>query len=89
MVTLQREVADRYGFKESRYDALLDIYEPGLTTSRVDTLFKRVREVSVAVLQRIQKSGHTVDTSCLSGDFPIDQQVALCRRATRYGLRPR
>jgi carboxypeptidase Taq len=83
MVTLQREVADRYGFKESRYDALLDIYEPGLTASRVDTLFKRVREISVAVLQRIQRSGHTVDTSCLSGDFPIDRQVALCEQVLR------
>jgi carboxypeptidase Taq len=83
MVTLQREVADRYGFKESRYDALLDIYEPGLTASRVDTLFKRVREISVAVLQRIQRSGHTVDTSCLSGEFPIDRQVALCEQALR------
>ncbi len=83
MVTLQREVADRYGFKEARYDALLDIYEPGLTASRVDTLFKRVREISVAVLQRIQRSGHTVDTSCLSGDFPIDRQVALCEQVLR------
>jgi carboxypeptidase Taq len=83
MVTLQREVADRYGYKESRYDALLDIYEPGLTASRVDTLFKRVREISVAVLQRIQRSGHTVDTSCLSGEFPVDRQVALCERVLR------
>ena len=79
-VTLQREVADRYGFKEARYDALLDIYEPGMTASRLDTLFKRVREISVAVLQRIQRSGHTVDTSCLSGDFPADRQVALCEQ---------
>jgi carboxypeptidase Taq len=83
LVTLQREVADRYGFKESRYDALLDIYEPGLTTSRVDALFKRVREISVSVLQRIQRSGHTVDTASLSGDFPIDRQVALCERVLR------
>jgi carboxypeptidase Taq len=83
MVTLQREVADRYGYKESRYDALLDIYEPGLTASRVDTLFKRVREISVAVLQRIQRSGHTVDTSCLNGEFPVDRQVALCEQVLR------
>ena len=83
MVTLQREVADRYGYKESRYDALLDIYEPGLTTSRVDTLFKRVREISVAVLQRIRRSGHIVDASCLTGEFPVERQVALCERVLR------
>jgi carboxypeptidase Taq len=83
MVTLQREVADRYGFTESRYDALLDLYEPGLTASRVDTLFKRVRAVSVALLQRIQRSGHTVDASCLSGQFPVERQLALCDRVLR------
>ena len=32
-VRFQREVADLYGYKENRYDALLDIYEPGLTAS--------------------------------------------------------
>ena len=69
MIALQREVADRYGYQETRYDALLDLYEPGLTTSKVDRLFAPVREVGKTMLQRIQESGHTVDASCLEGTF--------------------
>ena len=85
-ITLQREVADRLGFKATRYDALLDLYEPGLTTARVDALFAPVREVSVRLRQRIEQSGHTIDASCLSGTFPADQQMRLSRDIlTRIG----
>src|SRR6266699_1738595 len=36
MVALQREVADHLGYTETRYDALLDEYEPGSTVSKLD-----------------------------------------------------
>ncbi len=78
-VALQREVADRIGFAETRYDALLDYFEPGMTASRLDELFASVREVSVTMLQRIQSSGGTVDDSCLQGEFSEEQQVELCK----------
>jgi carboxypeptidase Taq len=76
-IALQREVADRLGYTETRYDALLDEYEPGLTARRVESLFTPVREFSTALLKRIQASGHTVDTTCLHGDFPAEQQTEL------------
>ncbi|MGH2516299.1 MAG: carboxypeptidase M32, partial [Ktedonobacterales bacterium] len=82
-VALQREVADRLGYVESRYDALLDLYEPGLTASQVDTLFAGVRDVSLATLQRIQGSGTTVDASVLEGDYPDERQVALADKVLR------
>ncbi|HZC04624.1 MAG TPA: carboxypeptidase M32 [Ktedonobacterales bacterium] len=85
-ITLQREVADRLGFKATRYDALLDLYEPGLTSERVDTLFAPVREISVRMRQRIEASGHTIDASSLAGAFPSDQQMRLARDIlTRMG----
>ena len=82
-IALQREVADRLGFTESRYDALLDLFEPGLTTRQVDALFTRVREISVSTLRRIQASGKTVDASVLEGTFDADRQVALSRQVIR------
>jgi carboxypeptidase Taq len=85
-ITLQREVADRLGFKATRYDALLDLYEPGLTSARVDALFTPVREVSVNLRKRIEQSGHEVDASCLSGSFPAERQMQLSRDIlTRMG----
>ncbi len=85
-ITLQREVADRLGFKETRYDALLDLYEPGLTSQRVDTLFAPVREVSVTMRRRIEASGHSIDASCVEGAFPVERQMQLAHDIlTRMG----
>jgi carboxypeptidase Taq len=83
-VTLQREVADRLGFKETRYDALLDLFEPGMTTARLDALFGPVRDVSVALLRRIQSEGTPVDASCLEGNFPKARQLELCQSVLEY-----
>jgi carboxypeptidase Taq len=82
-VALQREVADRLGFAETRYDALLEEYEPGMTARKLDTLFAPVRETSKTLLQRIEASGNTLDASCLQGDFSADKQIALCERLLR------
>ena len=79
-IALQREVADRFGYQETRYDALLDLYEPGLTASKVDRLFAPVREVSKTLLRRIQESGHTVNASVLEGTFPAEKQMALTEK---------
>ncbi|HEV2582985.1 MAG TPA: carboxypeptidase M32 [Ktedonobacteraceae bacterium] len=80
MVALQREVADRFGYEETRYDALLDLYEPGMTVSKLDKLFEPVRAVSATLLRRIEASGHSVDDSCLQGDFDPDKQLELGRK---------
>ena len=76
-VALQREVADHIGYAETRYDALLDLFEPGMTASKLDKLFAPVREVSTTLLKRIEASGTVVDDTCLQGDFSEEQQVAL------------
>ena len=79
-VALQREVADRFGYEETRYDALLDLFEPGMTVSKLDKLFAPVREVSTSLLRRIEASGTIVDDNCLQGDFDPDTQIALSRK---------
>ncbi len=76
-IELQRETADRMGYVETRYDALLDEYEPGLTASRVNILFTPIRAISTALLQRIVASGNKVNASCLQGHFASDKQVDL------------
>ncbi len=76
-VALQREVADHIGYAESRYDALLDLFEPGMTASTLDKLFAPVREVSTTLLRRIGASGVIIDDTCLQGEFSEEQQVAL------------
>src|SRR5438270_1864430 len=79
-IALQREVADRLGYIETRYDALLIEYEPGMTVSTLDRLFSPVREASTSLLHRIEASGNTIDASCLQGEFAVEKQLALCDR---------
>ena len=83
MIALQREIADRLGYTGTRYDALLNEYEPGMTVRKLDALFGPIRETSKTLLQRIKASGNTVDASCLEGDFAVDTQLALCDRLLR------
>lgn len=82
-IGLMREVADRIGYSETRYDALLNDYERGMTVSKLDALFGPVREVCTNLLKRIQQSEHPVDPSCLSGDFPVAKQIELSERILR------
>lgn len=80
---LNREIADRIGYLEKRYDALVDDYDPGMTTAQLEKLFVPLRDASVNLLRRIQASGQTPDTSCIEGNFPIEQQKTLCENAAQ------
>ena len=82
-VALQREVADLLSYTETRYDALLDNFEPGLTASKVDELFAPVGDISKSLLQRIEASGNTIDDSCLQGNFSTEQQLVLSDKILR------
>lgn len=39
IVDLDRSIADHLGFEKNKYDALLNLYEPGLTTEFVENIF--------------------------------------------------
>ncbi len=83
IVGLQREVADRLGYEGVRYNALLDLYEPGMTVAKLDPLFATVREVSTTLLRRIQQSGREVSDAVLHGTFPREKQLALADKVLR------
>lgn len=56
VVAMSRQQAEYLGYKESPYDALLDQYEPGLTSKKIDGLFTPLaKELSVLVKQAARK----------------------------------
>jgi carboxypeptidase Taq len=83
-VQFQREVADRIGFRETRYDALLDASDPGITVSQIERLFAPIRDVSTNLLRRIQASGQNIDDTCLHKTYPIEQQKAMCEQLLQH-----
>ena len=54
MVDLNRQLAEALGYQGEPYDALLNLYEPGLTTASLLPLFARLREHHVGLLGAIQ-----------------------------------
>jgi len=82
IVSLKREEARIIGYGDGvPYDALLDTYEPGVTTRHVQGWFEPLRKDLVKLLQDIQGSAKKPRTSILETAFPIDQQRSFCRHA--------
>ncbi len=71
---LAREKADAFGFVETRYDALLEDYEPGMTTSQLSTLFAHLREGLVPLVDSLRDSSASTSEAQAARDFPLDRQ---------------
>lgn len=74
IVAFKQEFIDYWGVKATRYDTLLDMYEPDLTVEKVDEVFTRLRSRLVPLAEKIAASGREPDVSFLEADFDIDQQ---------------
>lgn len=55
VVDFAREKAERLGYQENRYDALLNLFEPGLLVSEVDPLLQSVTESLQELLPAIEE----------------------------------
>lgn len=78
--------AEYLGYDEHPYDALLDQFEPGMTTAQVRTLFKELKEGTVPLLKSIVESGVEVDDSILHQPFDETKQEQFGVEVTeRFG----
>ncbi|MCH2175271.1 MAG: carboxypeptidase M32 [Lentisphaeria bacterium] len=66
-------LADHYNC--SRYDALLDHFEEGLTGEKLEAIFNEIKPFLIEQLVRIQKRSQPVDLK--NGPFPIEEQKEL------------
>ena len=91
LVALSRETADCLGWQAERYDALLDQYEPDLTTARCEAFFDDLRKSVVPLLEKIVASPVQADRELFRGAaFPEAGQRELGIAVTRaLGLRLR
>ncbi|USB33959.1 carboxypeptidase M32 [Paenibacillus sp. YPG26] len=74
IVDYNRRFAGIYGYEQHPYDALLHQYEPGLSVAVLDPLFARLRETTVALLERIKKSGSKPSTEIFEQEYEVEQQ---------------
>lgn len=74
LIELNREQAEYLGYKEHPYDALLDLYEPGITTADVEKIFSEIKPPIVNLIKKIIESKRTVNTEFLKQKFAIEKQ---------------
>jgi len=77
MIAYNKKFSEYWGFAGNKYDGLLDIYEPGMTTERLDVVFGELRESLVDLLQRIKNSYIKTDDTFLKGNYSVESQKKL------------
>lgn len=71
---LAREKADAIGYAGVRYDALLDDYEPGMTTEQLTVLFAGLRESLVPLVDALREKRRPRGAHFLGREFPLERQ---------------
>jgi carboxypeptidase Taq len=56
IIAMARQKAEIYGFEDHPYDALLESYEPCMTTKKVTTIFAGLQKELTQLLRKISKS---------------------------------
>jgi carboxypeptidase Taq len=74
-VELNRRMADALGYKDRPYDALLDRYEPGMTTDDLETIFAELKKAIVPLVADIARNADAVDDRVLYRGFDPSVQV--------------
>ncbi|HET6232109.1 MAG TPA: carboxypeptidase M32 [Longimicrobiaceae bacterium] len=81
VVRLNRERAECYGIPEGgeAYDALLQDYEPGMSTAGLRSTFGALRAELTPLIREIAASGRQPDTSWQHTPLAVEKQVAFNR----------
>ena len=80
MVQLKREQADMLGHDGERYDALLDLYEPGMRTARVERVFGALAADLAGLIQAIADAPPLPEPPFAGATFPDALQWDLTLR---------
>jgi len=75
ILDLERQVTDHLGYKNERYDALLDNYEPEMTAAQVRVMFDALKAPVVDLVKAIASRGpDAVNMEPLRRDFDEEKQ---------------
>ena len=84
MIGLKREEAQAIGYGRGvPYDALLDDYEPGMTTNETAAVFGPLRDELVKLVAAIHHSSRRPNAEILTRHFPRTPQVVLAEAASK------
>lgn len=76
IVAMNQEKAQYLGYDDHPYDALIDDFEPEMTTKEITKLFATIKKPITQLLRDI-KSAKSIDDTLLFGSFPSSKQLAF------------
>ncbi|KAL4858840.1 Thermostable carboxypeptidase 1 [Chlorella vulgaris] len=79
-VDLRREKAALVDPSGPVYDTLLDDFEKGMTSARLDEIFGEVKAGLVPLLAELRERGTPPSDAWLKGDYATDRQAELCHK---------
>ena len=79
VLSLKREEAEYLGYRDSPYNALLDVYEPGSTIAAMRPLFAQIKRRLLPLLEKIQQSSVQIDDAILFHTFDQARQLEFGR----------
>jgi carboxypeptidase Taq len=74
IIAANLEFIELWGYKDNKYDTLLDMYEPGMTVAKLDEVFGALRKKLVPLVASIQASSNQPETKFLHQIFTKEQQ---------------
>jgi carboxypeptidase Taq len=74
IIKLKKQEAEYIGYKNSPYDALLDVYEPEMTTQEIYTILEDLKNFLIPFIKQIKNSKVKINPKILKGNFPISKQ---------------
>ena len=77
IVKLNRKKATLLGYEDHPYDALLDLYEPGMTSKRLTELFDRLKTALTAL---VKKTTAPIDNRFLQQEFSPEVQMQFGKK---------
>src|SRR6266436_7789324 len=86
-IELRMRYIDCFEPRDEPYDILLDDFEPEMRTAEVTRIFAEIRDELVPLIASLRD--REVDDSFLTGEYPIDAQIALDNEIVDlFGHRP-
>lgn len=83
MLELKQRQTEYMGYTARRYDALLDDYEPDMTTAQVTAIFDAVRHELVPLTQALSARADRVDDAAIYRAYDVERQWTLAHKALR------
>ncbi|MFX3622770.1 MAG: carboxypeptidase M32 [Ectobacillus sp.] len=74
IVEFKKKFVSYWGYKQYKYDTLLDMYEPGMTVEVLDRVFGQLRERIVPLVKQVAASKKELKTAPLTAYFPKEKQ---------------